>query len=188
MPSRPRSMPTWRVTPRPLRMSPSSSNWLAATSQSTSIGRSSEPDLGQRTGASSAGARQLVDVGGVLHQHHLEATRSARGGPESIELFGLVDRGTAGSESELAAPAKVGPKLVEAGLQHWHARSTDRCGAVNARRQGGDEQRGGAVLGDVVGDGGHHLVEGQVDGENDTPLLPTRLGDICSPPPVPGRG
>src|ERR1019366_6829830 len=51
-----------------------------------------------------------------------------RGGPESIELFGLVDRGTAGSESELAAPAKVGPKLVEAGLQHWHARSTDRCG------------------------------------------------------------
>ena len=133
------------------------------------------------------GARQFVDVGGVLHQHHLEATRSARGGPEPKELLGLVERGTARSEPELAAPAKVGPKFVEAGLQHWHARSADRCGAVDPRRKGGDEQRGGAVLGDVVGDGGHHLVDREINSKDHAPLLPTRLVDLRSQPAVEER-
>jgi hypothetical protein len=42
--------------------------WLAATYPPTSIGRSSEPRWGRRSGASSAWTRQLLDLGDVLYQ------------------------------------------------------------------------------------------------------------------------
>jgi len=74
-------------------------------------------------------------VGGVLHQHHLEAARSARGGPESKELLGLVDRGAAGSEPELATLGGHLPVMVTATRGAWSrvVSSNASAGSVDGR-------------------------------------------------------